>query len=157
MDDTHRHPVRTALCLRTWCLLQKGCVDIHTPPCKIHSVHMREVPYREGCVCLLPPLQYGLFTPESQWQSRGKRRSLQGWKLQTATLCAKAKENGAVELKCPGWVPLQYGLFTPELQWQSRGKLTYLTGAGPPNPCKIRHTYTQWIARVDLVHVSRLI
>ena len=44
-----------------------------------------------------------MFTPELQWQSRGKRRISQGW-------------TSACE------IPLRYCLLTPELQWQSRGK-----------------------------------
>jgi tRNA-dihydrouridine synthase len=46
------------------------------------------------------PHRNWLFTPELQWQSRGKRRISQGTVR----------------------VPLQYRLFTPESQWQSRGK-----------------------------------
>jgi hypothetical protein len=37
------------------------------------------VPHREGCLYTrIQPLQYWLFTPELQWQSRGKRRTSQG-------------------------------------------------------------------------------
>jgi hypothetical protein len=62
------------------------------------------------------PLQHWPFTPELQWQSRGKRRiqPLQFW------LCAPElqwQSRGKRRVQ-----PLQFWLFTPELQWQSRGK-----------------------------------
>jgi hypothetical protein len=46
-----------------------------------HALQMHGVSHRGVCVhTTMPPLRYWLFTPELQWQSRGKRRISQGWR-----------------------------------------------------------------------------
>jgi hypothetical protein len=95
------------------------------------------------------PTQNCLFTPELQWQSRGKRRILQGngrgsmgpdYKVPAPPPPPPEEGRPYSEvtflslkltfLSRPRHVltPLQYWLFTPELQWQSRGKRAHLTG-----------------------------
>jgi hypothetical protein len=47
------------------------------PPCETHTVYTRRV-VQGGFTARCVPLQCCLFTPELQWQSRGKQRAVQG-------------------------------------------------------------------------------